>query len=189
MHSTLKCNKTFYFNPRDGNIHVVESDALIVSFLKQGLIGESAVSYGLNFQGIRDKNLNVCGIYPCFNRKLCGVEQSIIFISADWRLFRLKTLYLVRHSFVKKTGLDLWHKRLGHISNDTIIRTVGHSNGIGNIPKRIPKGTNCPDCMIGKCQRQDAPSSRVEKTQHTLQQVNWDLAMFNEILLKDFVML
>ncbi len=44
MHSTLKCNKTFYFNPRDGNIHVVESDALIVSSLKQDMIGESAAS-------------------------------------------------------------------------------------------------------------------------------------------------
>jgi hypothetical protein len=92
----------------------------------------------------------------------------------------------VHHSFVKKTGLDLWHKRLGHITNDNIVRTVVHSNGIGNIPKRIPRGTNCPDCMIGKCQRQDAPSARVEKTQHTLQQVNWDLAMFNEISFEGF---
>ena len=74
MHSTLKCNKTFYFNPRDGNIHVVEPDALIVSSLKQDIIGERAISNGLNFQVILDKDLNVCGIYPCFNRKLCCVE-------------------------------------------------------------------------------------------------------------------
>ena len=164
----------------------MEFDALIVPSLKQDLIGGRAVTNGLDFQVILDKNPYVCGIYPRINGKLCGIEQSIPFISDDWRLFRLKTLNLVHHSFVKKTGLDLWHKRLGHISNDTIVRTVGHSNGIGNIPKRIPRGTNCPDCMIGKCQRQDAPAARVEKTQHTLQQVNWDLAMFNEISFEGF---
>ena len=99
MHSTLKCNKTFYFNPRDGNIHAVESDALIVSSLKQDLIGERGASNGFNFQVILDKDLNVCGIHPCFNGKLCCVEQSIIFISDDWQLFRLKTLDFVHHIF------------------------------------------------------------------------------------------
>ena len=48
------------------------------------------------------------------------------------------------------------------------------------------RGTNCPDCMIGMCQRKDAISARVKKTQHTLQQVNWDLAMFNEISFEGF---
>ena len=113
-HTTLKCNKTFYFNPRDGNIHVVESDALIVSSLKQDLIGESASSNGLNFQVILDKGLNICGIYPCFNGELCSVEQFIIFISDDWRLFRLKTLDFVHSFSVKETGLDLWHRHFGH---------------------------------------------------------------------------
>ena len=121
MHSKLKCYKTFYFNPRDGNIQAVESDALTVSSVKQDLIGGRAVTNGLDFQVILDKNPYICGIYPRMNGKLCGIEQSIPFISDDWRLFRLKTLNLVHHSFVKKTGLDLWHKRLWHISNDTIV--------------------------------------------------------------------
>ena len=79
--------------------------------LKQDLIGGRAVTNGLDFQVILDKNPHDCGIYPRINGKLCGIERSIPFISDDWRLFRLKTLNLVRHSFVKKTGLDLWHKR------------------------------------------------------------------------------
>ena len=107
MHSKLKCYKTFYFNPRDGNIQAVESDALTVSSVKQDLIGERAISNGLNFQVILDKDLNVCGIYPCLNGKLCCVEQSIIFISDYLRLFRLKTLDFVHHSFVEKADLDL----------------------------------------------------------------------------------
>ena len=74
MHSKLKCYKTFYCEARDGNIQAVESDALTVSSVKQDLIGERAISNGLNFQVILDKDLNVCGIYPCFNRKLCCVE-------------------------------------------------------------------------------------------------------------------
>jgi hypothetical protein len=85
MHSTLKCNKTFYFKAKDGKIQVVESDAPIVESLKQDLVGERAVTNGLNFQEILDKDLNVCGIYPCFNGKLFGVEQFIPFISDDWR--------------------------------------------------------------------------------------------------------
>ncbi len=86
-HTTLKCNTSFYFEARDGNIQVVESDhsdALIVTSLKQDLIGERTVTNGLSFQEILDKDLNVCGIYPCFNEKLCGVEQFIPFISDDW---------------------------------------------------------------------------------------------------------
>ena len=76
MHSKLKCYKTFYCEARDGNIQAVESDALTVSSVKQDLIGERAISNGLNFQVILDKDLNVCGIYPCFiNGKLCCVEQ------------------------------------------------------------------------------------------------------------------
>ena len=67
MHSKLKCYKTFYCEARDGNIQAVESDALTVSSVKQDLIGERAISNGLNFQVILDKDLNACGIYPCFN--------------------------------------------------------------------------------------------------------------------------
>ncbi len=119
--------QVIYFNPLDGNIHVVDPDALIVSSLKQDLIRERAILNGINFQLILNTDLNVCGIYPCFNGNLCGVEQSIISISDYWRLFRLKTLDFVHHSSVKKTGLDLrlWHKRFGHFPKDSIQQTVG----------------------------------------------------------------
>jgi hypothetical protein len=177
MHSTLQCNKTFYCEARDENIQAVESDALIVASLKQDLIGERPVTNGLNFQEILDKDLNVCGIYPCFNGKLCGVEQFIPLISDDWRLFRLKTLDFVHHSFVKEAGLDLWHKRFGRLSNDSVLQTVGHSHGTNNIPRTMPRGTNCPNYFIGKYRRQDASAARVQKTKHLIEQVNWDLNM------------
>ena len=117
---------------------MVESDARTVSSLKQDLIGDRAVKDGLNFKEILDKDLNVCWIYPCFNGKLCGVEQFIPLISDDWRLFRLKTLDFVHHSSVKETGLDLWHKRFGHLSNDSVLQTVGHSHETNNIPRSRP---------------------------------------------------
>ena len=158
MSSTHKCRKTYYVESRDGNIHAIEVDALIVPSLKQDLIGGRALTNNLNFQIILDQDPNVAGIYPRFNGELCSVEQSIPFISDDSYFFRLKTLQLRQHSFLKKTGFDLWHRRLGHVANESILRTVEHSFGISNLPKKVPRGVSCPDCMIGKCQRQDLPA-------------------------------
>ncbi len=88
----------------------------------------------------------------------------------------------MRDAFVKLTGLDLWHSLLGQVSNKSIQKNVGHSFGMKDrtIPRNIPRGTNCPDCMIGKCQRQNAPAGRV-RAKKLLEQVNWDLMMVNEI--------
>ena len=104
MVSTHKCRKTYYVESRDGNIHAIEVDALIVPSLKRDLIGGRAITNDLDFQVILDRDPNISGIYPRVNGKLCGVEQSISFISDDSRLFRIRTLHLTNHSFVKKTG-------------------------------------------------------------------------------------
>ena len=114
------------------------------------------------------------------------MEQSIPFISDDSYFFRLKTLQLRQHSFLKKTGLDLWHRRLGHVANESILRTVEHSIGIQNLPKKLPRGVSCPDCMIGKCQRQDLPASRTTRANDPLAQVNWDLMMVNEVSIEGY---
>ena len=101
MESTHKCRKTYYVESRDGNIHALEFDALIVPSLKQKLIGGRAVTNGLNLQVIFDKNPNICGIVPRINGKLCDIEQSIPSISDDLRfktLYRIKTLHLAHHS-------------------------------------------------------------------------------------------
>ena len=83
MASTHKCRnfnsarKTYYVKSRNGNIHAIESDALIVLSLKQDLIEGRADTNGLNSQGILDKNTDICGIHPHINSKLYGDEQSI----------------------------------------------------------------------------------------------------------------
>ena len=173
MHSMLKCNKTFYFNAQDGNVHVVESDALIVSSLKQDLIGERADSNGFNFQVILDKDFNVCWIYPCFNGKLCGVEQSILFIIDDWRLFWLKTLDYVTHSFVKKTGLDLWHKRLGTFPMIQHYELWATRMGWIIFPglfqvEQIAPGIS-PDYIIGNFWGKEALAAQVQKTKNLIE--------------------
>ena len=99
MSSTHKCRKTYYVESRDGNIHAVEVDALIVPSLKQDLIRGRALTNNLNFQIILDQDPNVAGIYPRFNGELCSAEQSIPFISDDSYFFRLKTLQLRQHFF------------------------------------------------------------------------------------------
>ena len=145
--STHKCRKTYYAEARDGNIHSFEVDALIAP-VKQDLIGGRADTNALKFQVILDEDPNICGICQRISGKLCGVEQSIPFISDDRRLFRIKTLHMSHHSFVNQTVLDLWHRRLGHVANESIIQTVNHSTGMNNISKTVPRGINCPDCMI-----------------------------------------
>ena len=75
---------------RNGNIIALEFDALIVPHLKQKLIGGRAVTNGMDFQVILDKDPNVCGIYPRVDGKLCSIEDSIPFISDDSLLFHLE---------------------------------------------------------------------------------------------------
>ena len=63
---------------------------------------------------------------------------------------------------------------------------MGYAIGMKNIPKPVPRGTNCPNCMIGKCQRRDLPSARKFGTTAPLEQVNWDLMMVNEISIEGY---
>ena len=79
MSSSHKCKKTYYVASRNGNIIALEFDALIVPHLKQDLIGGRAVTNGMDFQVILDKDPNVCGIYPRVDGKLCSIEDSIPF--------------------------------------------------------------------------------------------------------------
>ena len=87
-----------------------------------------------------DKDSNVCGIYPRVDGKLCSIEDSIPFISDDSRLFRLKTLEFSHNSIVKRIGMDLWHQRLAHISNESIFNSMGYTTGMKNIPSAFPEG-------------------------------------------------
>ena len=136
MESTHECNKTYYCAGRDGSIHTLEFDVLIAS-VKQDLIGGRAVTNGLDFQVILNKNPNICGIYPRINGKLCGVEHLVHFISDDCRMIRVKTDQLVHSTVLKLTGFDLWHSRLVHMSYDSTQRTVEHSIEIKKFPKNI----------------------------------------------------
>ncbi len=79
---------------RDGNIHAIECDALIVPSLKQDLIEGRADTNGLNSQGTLAKNTDIYGIFPRINSKQYGDEQSISFISDDSRFFRTKAFHL-----------------------------------------------------------------------------------------------
>ena len=68
MASSHKCRnlarKTYYLESRDGNIHALEIDALIVPSLTQDLIGGKDITNDLEFRVILDKDPNIAGIYP-----------------------------------------------------------------------------------------------------------------------------
>ena len=99
------CKKTYDADARDGHIHSFEVDALIAP-VKQDLIGGRAIANGLKFQVILDQDPNTCRIYPRMNRKLCGVEQPIPFVSDDLRLFRTKALHLANAAEVNRQPLN-----------------------------------------------------------------------------------
>ena len=75
MHSKLKCYKTFYFNPRDGNIQAVESDALTVSSVKQDLIGERAVTKALISKKFSKRTLMSAG-FIFASMENCAVSNN-----------------------------------------------------------------------------------------------------------------
>ena len=91
MSSMHKGRKTCYDESRDGNIHAIKVNALIVPSLQQDLIGGTN---NLDFQIILDQDPNVARIYPLINGKPYGDEQSIPFISDDLRLFRTKASHM-----------------------------------------------------------------------------------------------
>ena len=91
MSSTHKCRMTCYDESRDGNIHAIKVNALIVPSLQQDLIGGTN---NPDFQVILDQDPNVAEIHPLINGKPYSDEQSIPFISDDLRLFQAKASHM-----------------------------------------------------------------------------------------------
>ena len=106
MESTHKCRKTNYVKSRDGNIHAIKSDALIVPSLKQDPIQGRSVTKGLDPQVILEKNTDICGIYPRNNSKLYGDEITTSFLSDDLRLYRTKKPHLKSAAKVNRQPLN-----------------------------------------------------------------------------------
>ena len=150
-------------------------EAYFVPRLKHDLIGGRAIPNELGFQILLDADDDVSGIFIKHKGKLCGIEYSIPFISEDSSLFRIATLDIVEKSYKKLNSFDLWHSRLGHVSNKVIHNTVHHVLGLEfrleRLPKNIPHGHNCPDCRIGKCERRDAPGMKIQ-VRNPLEQVH-----------------
>ena len=93
MSSMHKGRKTYYVESRDGNIHAIKVNALLVPSPQQDLIGGTN---NLDFQVILDQDPNVAEIHPLINGKPYGDEQSIPFISDDLRLFQTKASHMAR---------------------------------------------------------------------------------------------
>ena len=103
MSSMHKGRKTCYDESRDGNIHAIKVNALIVPSLQQDLIGGTN---NLDFQVILDQDPNVAEIHPLINGKPYGDEQSIPFISDDLRLFQTKASHMANAAKVSRQPLN-----------------------------------------------------------------------------------
>ena len=103
MSSMHKGRKTCYDESRDGNIHAIKVNALLVPSPQQDLIGGTN---NLDFQVILDQDPNVAEIHPLINGKPYGDEQSIPFISDDLRLFQTKASHMANAAKVSRQPLN-----------------------------------------------------------------------------------
>ena len=53
--------------------------------------------------------------------------------------------------FEKQSGYELWHRRLAHSSNRTVLDTIKCAIGLESLKKMtFETHAKCPSCMIGK---------------------------------------
>ena len=159
----------------EGKTHTVRfKDVLCVPSLMCNLISVSKVTgAGLNALFSSDRGANMCSI----------ATKKEVFVSGFWN--KKNGLYeAILEPMVPSahTGLIhsvdqhlLWHRKLGHVSSDTIEKSIPLITGvnIGNM-KNLPL---CKPCKISKSARKPRPSMEVNTRQSTkpLELVHTDL--------------
>ena len=95
------------------------------------------------------------GVYAVINNKIDN-SKSFPFIREHSNLFYLKLEQMCAKQFEKQSGYELWHRRLGHVSNLTIQETIKCAIGLESLKKMtFETHVKCPSCMIGKATLED----------------------------------
>ena len=74
------------------------------------------------------------GVHAMINNKI-DKSKSFPFISEPSYLFYLKLEQMCSKQFEKQSGYELWHRRLGHASNQTIQETINCAIGLESLKK------------------------------------------------------
>ncbi len=76
-------------------------------------------------------------------------------------LYYLKLEQMSAGQFEKQSGYELWHRRLAHPSNKTILDTIKCATGLESLKKMtFETHTKCSSCMIGKATLEDFPKAK-----------------------------
>ncbi len=113
-----------------------------------------------------DEDPEESGVYAANEGKVCK-SKSFSFMSWHTNLCYFKTEPLTLRQFGKMWGYELWHRRLGQISE--ILSCILDWKIC--YPRHYVK---CPSCMIGKSTLEDLPKLK-NRAMEPLVQVNMDI--------------
>jgi hypothetical protein len=144
MQSTHICTKTYFIRNRMEKVITITVPALFVNGLPQDPLGEKSVNLA-NVRVILESDPDICVFYAFDKNHEQHYQNSIEFIAEPTDLFNLQIKDMNWTTFDSLTGYDLWHRRLGQVSNSNIEQTIQHSIGLENlIGKACKQDQECP---------------------------------------------
>jgi len=164
--------KTYYATDVTGTIRPIRTKAYYVPELDQDLLGGRALIHS-SYRIIMDKDESISGIFPVEKGE---IDPATRFPFADSEgLFYIETTPISETKFKKMSGYDLWHKRLGHCTNQAIKDTIPFSKGLQELEGlKMEHDMNCTACMVGKAKAQPCPKSKVH-AKRPLERVYMDI--------------
>ena len=171
MDAKFKCTKAYYFRNRSGTLQKITTSAYIVPDLQTDLIG----CKNLTKQGYRiilDEDPDISGVYQKGPNEDYPRELSFGFHEHE-DLYVLVT-YCSSDAFTLSSGYTTWHQRLAHTELRAIKKSIPFTIGLESLKDRKVDGHVCPDCMVGKAQRNPLPGIST-KDYEPMEQVHWDL--------------
>jgi hypothetical protein len=142
--------------------------------LKQDLLGGKAMT-NTNYRVILDSDEGIAEVYPKADDGSIDPVNSLPFVSEHSEcLFHLRIAKISERKYVKMSGYDLWHRRLGHCPNEWIRKSIAHSIGMEELKKaRFDSHEKCPACAMGKLQRNNLPR-RKEQARKPMNRIYMD---------------
>lgn len=109
--------KTYYAYDSTGTVRPIRTKAYYVKGLRKDLLGGKAL-IKQHYRVILDEDPEIAGVYPKTNGEI-DLSDGFHFSGPDG-LFYLQTVPISASKYDKIAGWNRWHKRMGHVPNQTI---------------------------------------------------------------------
>jgi hypothetical protein len=155
-----------------GEIRPIVVKAYVVPGLKHDLLSVKGLNQA-GYRVIHDEDGEESGVFAVINKKI-DKAKSFPFMSEHSNLFSLKLEQMSATQSEKQSGYELWHRKLGHSSNQNIRDSIKWNHGLEDLKGlTYEEHGKCPSCMIGKATLEDFPKARQVKVK-PLYQINVD---------------